>query len=140
MLVVNSRLSVPLKELDFSFSRSSGPGGQHVNKVNTKVTLHWDVATSPSLPEAVRQRFQERFAGRINRRGQIVVTSQRFRDQGRNVADCLDKLRNMVLAVADPVKPRRSTRPTRASRERRLRAKRAQANKKSTRRAPRMDD
>ena len=61
MLVVNSRLSVPLKELNFSFSRSSGPGGQHVNKVNTKVTLHWDVATSPSLPEAVRQRFQERF-------------------------------------------------------------------------------
>ena len=140
MLVVNSRLSVPLKELDFSFSRSSGPGGQHVNKVNTKVTLHWDVATSPSLPAAVRQRFQERFAGRINRRGQIVVTSQRFRDQGRNVADCLDKVRNMVLAVAAPVKPRRPTRPTRASRERRLRAKRAQATKKSTRPAPRIDD
>ena len=140
MLVVNSRITIPLKELDFSFSRSSGPGGQHVNKVNTKVTLHWDLAASPSLSESVRRRFRERFANRINRRGQMVVTSQRFRDQGRNVADCLDKLRKMVLAVAQPAKPRRPTRPTRASRERRLRAKRAQSNKKSTRRAPTGED
>ena len=136
MLIVNARLEVPLKELDFTFSRSGGPGGQHVNKVNTKVTLHWDVVATPSLPDPVRRRFQERFSGRINRRGQVVVTSQRFRDQGRNVADCLDKLRQMVLSVVAAPTPRRPTRPTRASRERRLRDKRAQSAKKSDRRSP----
>ena len=140
MLVVNSRLEVPLTELDFTFSRSSGPGGQHVNKVNTKVTLHWDVAATPSLPDPIRRRFQERYSGRVNRHGQVVVTSQRFRDQGRNVADCLDKLRQMILSVVRAPTPRRATRPTRASRERRLRAKRAQSEKKSARRAPSRED
>ena len=139
MLVINPRLSVPLHEFDFTFSRSAGPGGQNVNKVNTKVTLHWDVEKSPSLPEAVRQRFLERFPRRINKQGQLVVSSQRYRDQGRNVADCLNKVRELVSEVAVPPKRRQPTRPTRASRERRLQEKRHRAERKQSRRNPPLD-
>ena len=134
MLEVNNRISIPLKEFDFRFDRSSGPGGQNVNKVNTKVTLHWSIETSPSLPDDVRRRFVARFPRRINRDGYVVVTSERFRDQGRNVADCLHKLREMLLVVAVAPRPRKATRPSRASRERRLQNKRQKSEKKQSRR------
>lgn len=135
MLVVNDRLSIPLRELEFHFSRSSGPGGQNVNKVNSKVTLRWPVQVSTALPADVRARFLGRFARRLTGSGELLITSQRFRDQGRNVGDCLDKLRQMVLEVAMPPKPRKATRPTRGSRERRLQNKRAQSEKKQSRRS-----
>ncbi len=130
MLVVNQRISVPLTEFEFSFSRSSGPGGQNVNKVNTKVTLHWPITSSPSVPEDVRARFVAKFRRRINNKGQLVVISQRFRDQGRNVGDCLAKLREMLSSVATAPKARKATRPSRASRERRLQAKQRIGEKK----------
>lgn len=133
MLEVNQHLRIPLREFDFRFSRSGGPGGQNVNKLNTKVTLHWDAASSPSLPADVRERFLKRYARRINRAGQLVLSSERFRDQGRNVADCLHKLREMLLAVAAPPKSRKPTRPTRGSQERRLKQKRQQAERKQAR-------
>lgn len=136
MLHVNHRISIPLDEFHFTFSRSGGPGGQNVNKVNTKVTLRWDVVRSPSVPEAVRQRFCSRFWRRMTKSGELVVTSQRYRDQGRNVADCLSKLRQMLAEVAAPPKARRSTRPTRAARQRRLDQKRRQSAKKQLRRPP----
>ena len=85
MLVVDANIEVPLSEFSFSFSRSAGPGGQHVNKVNTKVTLHWGVLASPSIPAGVKDRFRARFHRRINKQDQLVLTSQRFRDRGRNV-------------------------------------------------------
>jgi ribosome-associated protein len=136
MLVVNSRLRVPLRELRFTFARSSGPGGQRVNKANTKATLRWSVGSSPSLPEAVRDRFMERFRRRISATGELVITSQRFRDRGRNVADCLEKLRAMLQEVATRPRRRRATRPTRASVEQRLRSKRATGQRKKLRRRP----
>ena len=137
MLEVDHRIRIPLREFTFTFSRSGGPGGQNVNKVNTKVTLRWDVTRSPSLPEDVRQRFLQYYHRRINDRGEFVLHSQRFRDQGRNVADCLEKLRAMLRHVATPPKPRRPTRPTRRSVEKRLRAKRRQSLRKQQRRPPR---
>jgi len=133
VLVVNPRLRIPLRELAFHFVRSSGAGGQNVNKVNTKAVLHFDVTTSPSLPEDVRRRFLARYARRVNVDGQLVLTSQRFRDQGRNVADCLEKLRELLLDVAEPPKPRRPTRPGRGARERRLGDKRRQSPQKKLR-------
>ncbi|MBW3596297.1 MAG: aminoacyl-tRNA hydrolase [Planctomycetes bacterium] len=139
MLVVNKSISVPLKELDFTFSRSSGPGGQNVNKVNTKVTMHWSVAESDALPEPVRRRFLEKFRNRVNNDGQVVLASQRYRDQGRNVADCMDKLREMLAEAATPPRTRKKTRPTRGSKERRLREKRATTEKKQRRSSPRLD-
>ena len=134
MLVVNSRLKIPLREFQFTFSRSSGPGGQNVNKLNTKALLRWPVATSPSLPEAVRRRLLARFPRRITSEGDLLVTSQRFRDAGRNVADCLEKLRAMVAEAAVAPKPRKPTRPTRGSVRARLDRKRRQSQKKRLRR------
>ena len=124
MLEVNARVRIPLREFHFSFSRSSGAGGQNVNKVNTKATLRWQVEHSPSLPDDVRQRFVQRYRRRITHEGELVLTSQRFRDQGRNVADCLEKLRAMLEEVSRAPRPRKRTRPTKASKERRLQAKR----------------
>jgi ribosome-associated protein len=139
MLEVNHQISIPLDEFTFTFSRSSGPGGQNVNKVNTKVTLRWPLEKS-SLPAAVKQRFREQYPRRINQAGELLVMSQRFRDQGRNVADCLSKLRAMVLAVATPPRQRKATRPTGASRRRRIEDKRRTGDKKQTRRPPKLDD
>jgi ribosome-associated protein len=134
MLVVNSRLKIPLREFRFSFARSSGPGGQNVNRRNTKTTLRWPVVSSRSLPDAVRQRFLARHRRRITAEGEVVVTSQRFRDAGRNVADCLEKLREMLAEAAEPPKTRKPTRPTRSSARRRLERKRKHARKKQLRR------
>ena len=136
MLIVNDRVQVPLKELRFTFTRSQGPGGQNVNKVNSKATLRWPVSKNHSLPEGVRQRFLQRFKRRITREGELVLTSQRFRDQGRNIADCLAKLRMFLAEVAEPEKIRKATRPSAGSKVRRRRQKEATSRKKQLRREP----
>src|SRR6516162_3626574 len=134
MLVVNSQIRIPLEEFEITFARSSGPGGQNVNKVNSKAVLRWGARSSPTLPEAVRQRFLQKYAARLTNEGELLLTSQRYRDAPRNSQDCLDKLRAMLLAVANPPKRRRATRPTRGSVERRLKAKRKQSAAKQGRR------
>jgi ribosome-associated protein len=134
MLIVNSRIQIPKSEFQFSFARSGGPGGQNVNKVSSKVVLRWPVTHSASLPEDVRQRFMTRFGTRLTSDGELVVTSQRHRDQSRNVADALSKVREMLAAVAVPPKRRRPTKPTRASVERRVKSKQISASKKRLRR------
>ena len=140
MLEIDHRIRVPLREFSFTFSRSAGAGGQNVNKVNTKATLRWAVARSPSLPDDVRERFLERYRRRITGEGELVLTSQRFRDQGRNVADCIEKLRAMLLEVSRPPRRRKPTKPTRASRERRLAEKQRTAERKVRRRRPSRED
>jgi ribosome-associated protein len=135
MLAVNSRIRVPASELKFTFVRSSGPGGQNVNKVASKASLRWNVAASEALPEDARTRFLERYAGRITATGDVLITSQRYRDQGRNVADALEKLRAMIASVARPPKSRKPTRPSRAAAARRLQTKRAHSKKKQARRS-----
>ena len=134
MLIVNPQVQVPIREFEFTYARSGGPGGQNVNKVNTKATLRWPVAKSASLPEAVRARFLQKYGRRLTTTGDLLVTSQRFRDAGRNTADCLEKLREMIAAVAIAPKYRRPTRPTRGSKERRLDQKRRQSQTKQHRR------
>jgi ribosome-associated protein len=136
MLIVSSNVRIPLEEFAFTFVRSSGPGGQNVNKVNTKAVLRWAINTSPSLPEPVRQRFLAQFGTRVTNDGELVLSSQRFRDQSQNQRDCLDKLREMLAAVAVPPKRRRKTKPTHGSVVRRRNEKRANSQKKQNRRAP----
>jgi len=134
MLVVDSNLRIPLREFSFQFARSSGPGGQNVNKLSTKVVLRWDVARSPSLPEPVRARFMARFQNRITEEGELVLSSQRHRERDRNREDCLEKLTAMLREVAQPPPPRKPTKVTRAAKERRLVSKQQQADKKRRRR------
>ncbi len=140
MLRVNHRIQIPFTEFDFSFSRSGGPGGQNVNKVNSKVTLRWSVMKSPTLPGDVRERFAQKYRRRITNDGEFVMHSERYRDQGRNVADCLEKLRELLLEVAVAPKKRKPTKPTKGSKERRLKEKRATSERKARRRKPGFDD
>lgn len=140
MLHVNDRISIPLTEFNFTFARSGGPGGQNVNKLNTKVTLRWNPAESAGLPADVLARFVERYRRRMTKEGEFVMHSQRFRDQGRNVADCMDKLRELLLEVATAPKKRKPTRRSRGSVERRLKNKKQSSEKKQRRRRPSMDD
>ena len=134
------RISIPDSEFQFTFVRSSGPGGQNVNKVNTKAVLRWPVAASPSLPPAVRDRFRTRYASRLTTDGELVLSSQRFRDQAKNRDDCLEKLRAMLEAVAVAPVRRRKTKPSRASVERRIEAKRRLSGRKQQRRQRPSDD
>lgn len=139
MLIVTDRIKVPLSELQFTYARSQGPGGQNVNKVNSKATLRWNVVANGSLPDAVRNRFLERYKHRITESGDILLSSQRFRDRGRNVTDCLNRLRELIQAIAEPPKKRRATKPTKGSKLRRRKNKEAASQKKQRRKPPRMD-
>ena len=134
MLEVNPHLRIPETEFVWSYVRSGGPGGQNVNKVASKAVLRWNVTASPSLPEDVKARLRARQANRITAEGDLVLTSQRFRDQERNRQDCLDKLREMIAEAAVRPKARRKTKPTRGSQEARLRAKKRRAATKAGRR------
>jgi ribosome-associated protein len=134
MLEVNSRIRIPPSEFQWTYVRSSGPGGQNVNKVNSKAVLRWSVVHSPSLPPDVRERFLTRYRSRITAEGDFIIASQRYRDQGRNAADALEKLRTLVAAVAVPAKKRRPTKPTRASVRRRVETKQARSRTKKMRR------
>lgn len=134
MLIVNSFIQIPYREFAWDYIRSSGAGGQNVNKVNSKAVLSWNPRSSPSLPEGVKERFLARFDGRLNREGTLQIQSDRFRDQPRNAQDCLDKLKLMLQSVAVPPKPRKKTKPTKSSREKRLAKKRRHSDKKRDRR------
>ncbi len=133
MLEVNAKIQIPWEEFTVSYSRSSGPGGQNVNKVNSKANLEWSVSTSPSISEGVRQRFLSSFSSRITTDGRVVIASDEHRQQEANLKACLEKLKDMLLAVAVPPKIRRPTKPTRASKERRLAGKRVRAQNKKQR-------
>ena len=136
MLDVSESIQIPDGELAFTFARSSGPGGQNVNKVNSKAVLHWNAVASPRRPEDVRERFLARYRHRLTAGGDVVISSQRFRDQSRNIADCLEKLRDMLLPVLVPPVRRKKTRPSRGAKERRLEDKRATSQRKQRRRPP----
>jgi ribosome-associated protein len=140
MLIVSPGLQIPLSEIEFSFARSSGPGGQNVNKVNSKAWLRWPVLASPSLPPAVRERFLAKYGSRVTADGDLLLASQRHRDQGRNVADCLEKLRAMLFEAARPPVRRKKTKPSRGSITRRLEGKRQKSRKKQGRRSPRGEE
>ena len=136
MLEINAFLRIPDDELTWTFVRSGGPGGQNVNKVASKAVLRWDFASSPSVPVEVKSRLRTLQRRRVTNEGELVLNSQRYRDQERNKEDCLEKLRSMVLEAAVVPKVRKAKKPTRASKERRLAAKRHRSASKAARRAP----
>lgn len=140
MLEINSEIQIPDDELHFTYARSAGPGGQNVNKVNSKAILHWNVTETVHLPDAVKQRFLSRYRARLTVLGEVVISGQVYRDQTRNIEDCLQRLREMILAVLTPPTPRKRTRPSRGGIERRLQSKREQSDRKTSRRPPRSHD
>ncbi len=133
-LVVNAEIQIPGTEIALSFVRSGGPGGQNVNKVNSKAVLRWNVAETTRLPSAVRSRLMERFSGRINQAGELILTSDSHREQPRNISACYEKLRHLILAVLVAPRPRVKTRPSRASVRRRIQNKRHLSKRKQGRR------
>lgn len=140
ILEVTPRIRIPCGEFTWSVARSSGPGGQNVNKVNSKVLLRWPVLHSEGLPPDVRDRFVEAYRRRMTLEGDLVLSSERFRDQPKNVTDCLEKLQELLRAVAVAPKPRRASKPTRASKRRRVADKRQRTQVKQGRQRPAQDD
>jgi ribosome-associated protein len=140
MIRITDEIAIDEGELDETFIRASGPGGQNVNKLATAVQLRFDVRHSPSLPEGARARL-ERLAGRrLTNDGVLIITAQRHRTQERNRADALERLVELVRRAAEVPKRRRPTRPTLASRERRLEGKKRRSGIKGLRRGrPSMD-
>lgn len=130
---MDHKISIPQDELHFTYARSSGAGGQNVNKVNSKAVLRWLPATSRAMPEPVRARFMARYGSKLNAEGELIIASERHRDQGRNAADCLDKLREMIASVWRAPKKRVATKPTFGSKQRRIKAKKARGEIKAGR-------
>ncbi len=131
---------VPLAELEVRFSRSSGPGGQNVNKRDTRVEIVFDIDASPSLSEMLKRRARERLGARVHG-GRIRVTSGSARTQGENRRLAIERLSALLDgALRPPPKPRRATRPSLASKERRITQKKARGQVKRARRRPVLED
>lgn len=136
MIIINETIQIPDEELEWSFARSGGPGGQNVNKVASKATLRWNFTSSNALTADVKDRLQVRYPYRVTNEGEVVITSQKTRDQDRNKQDCLEKLIGMIRAVLVVPKPRKKTKPTRASKARRVAEKRHKAINRTKRQIP----
>ena len=139
MIRVTSHISISEREIEESFVRASGPGGQNVNKLATAVQLRFDVRSSPSLPAEVRERLERLAGARLTRDGVLVITAQSHRTQGRNRQDALDRLIDLIRRAAIAPRLRRPTKPTKASRERRVEAKKHRAGLKLRRTRPAFD-
>ena len=133
MIEVTPGIALDDSEIELSFIRASGPGGQNVNKVSSAVQLRFDIGRSPSLPPAVRERLRTLAGNRVSRDGVLVITAHRFRSQEQNRRDAVERLVALVREAAHPPRPRRPTRPTRASRVRRLEHKRRRGEAKRAR-------
>ncbi len=139
MLVVGEQIRISEDEFVWSYARSSGPGGQNVNKVASKAVLRWSVAHSTAVPEEVKVRLALQQKRYFTQEGDMVIASQRYRDQERNRQDCLDKLRDLLQQALAVPRKRRPTRPTRGSKLARLENKKRRSSVKRERRRPRED-
>lgn len=133
VVAITRDLSIPLDELSFSAIRSSGPGGQHVNKVNTKVRLDFDLENSPSLNGEQKNLIRKRLAGRITKEGVLQVSSQRSRYQSKNRDDAIQRFALLLSGALHKRKMRKKTRVPAPSREKRLEAKKKRGLLKQSR-------
>ena len=131
MLYVSNSIQIPEEELQESFIRSSGPGGQNVNKVATAVQLRFDAGKSPALDEEVKMRLKRLAGRRMTAEGVIVIEARRYREQEKNRADARERLAVLIRRAIEKPRPRRQTRPTRASIQRRVEGKKKRGNVKA---------
>ncbi len=134
MLIINSRVGIPEAELIETFVRSSGPGGQNVNKVASAVQLRFDVNHSSALPEEVKQRLKRLAGRRMTSEGEVIIEARRHRDQEKNRADARERLVALINRALEQPKPRKRTRPSRSSVQERLDQKRKHSERKKMRR------
>lgn len=127
-------LLIPAGALEWQFARSGGPGGQHVNRTSSKALLRFDALRSPHLPDDVRRRLLQRERARLTGDGAILISSQRHRDQSRNVADCLEKLAELLERALIVPKTRRGSTTPRAAKAKRLESKHRRSETKRLRR------
>jgi ribosome-associated protein len=135
MLRITDHIAIDEREIEEQFVRSSGPGGQNVNKLSTAVQLRFDVRHSPSLPHDVRLRLERLAGSRLTKDGVLVLIAQRHRTQERNRQDALDRLIELIQRAAVAPKRRRPTRPTAGSKKRRLESKKRRGTIKGLRQA-----
>lgn len=134
VLRVTNRLLIPRSEFRWTYSRSSGPGGQNVNKVNSKATMHWPAMISKSLPVELRMRLRHEFGNRLNNEGELVIAGDEHRDLKQNMVACEQRLVQILRTISIPPKVRRPTKPSKASNARRLQEKKHRANIRNSRR------
>ena len=135
-LAIDPRLTIPASELSWQASRSSGPGGQHVNTADTRIQVRWSVRDSAVLSDFQRSRLLVALATRLTGEGEIILASDAHRSQRRNREDVAQRLAQLVREALVPPKPRRKTRPTKASRQRRLQDKKRRSRVKKGRGQP----
>ena len=140
MIRVNRSISIDDSEISFEFIRSSGPGGQNVNKVATAARLRFDVDRSPSLPADVRERLRRVAGRRVGEDGVLTLLARRHRTQEANRRDAVLRLADLVRRACEKPRVRRETKPTAAARQRRLAAKRLRARTKDSRRSVRQSE
>jgi len=133
-LIIDPSLTIPAWELSWTAVRAAGPGGQHVNKVSTKIELRFDLLHSHALSDSEKRRLRDIAGGRVDAEGRILIQCQETRSQSRNLEEARELLAELIRQARVVPKRRKKTRPSRAARERRLRQKRAQSSKKQERR------
>lgn len=133
MLEITSEIKIPLSTIHFTFSRSSGPGGQNVNKVSSKAQLRWNMSESGLFDPETIARFTKLFPAYCTNSGDVLISNQESRDAPKNRAACLERLREMLLESLYVPKPRKPTRPSAAAVKRRLEDKSRQSKKKELR-------
>jgi ribosome-associated protein len=127
------KILIPFSEFHFTFSRSSGAGGQNINKVNSKAVLEWNIFESPSLSDGIKERFKEKYKNHINESGIVQITAQEHRSQKDNIDECISKLHQMIQKVIYPPKVRKPTKPKRSAVLKRLSSKKKDSEKKRLR-------